>query len=145
MSTFDLKKFLINEGMTRVSRDRKRLYEDRQQWECPWAEAKSLGLAKRLKVSGEESLADEIKDVFYEGQWPDGDTDETVQIVVSKGDPVGAFDCFTLDEFMDLSSLEGISPEDLDEMSDLIVEVWGLHFGITIYGKSFELDPSKDV
>ena len=28
MSTFDIKKFLINEGMTRVSRDRKRLLKE---------------------------------------------------------------------------------------------------------------------
>ena len=55
MSTFDIKKFLINEGMTRVSRDRKKLLKEAvpEGWtEDEWEEYRSRKEAEKLFRQG---------------------------------------------------------------------------------------------
>ena len=106
---------------------------------CPWAEAEEVGVLEKMNLQGEDSIKDEVKQIFYGGAWPVGDTDEDVTVEVLKGDPNGQFDCFTSDDFMELPGLENVPDGPaLENMADLEVDIYGSDWGLTIYGKQTE-------
>lgn len=103
----------------------------------PWAEAEEMGVLETLNLNGEESIKDEVRTVLSGGEWPEGCTDEDVTVELIKGQPEGAFDVFTSDEFMDLPGLDVFdSGLDIEDRADLVFEV-GCETGqwsLVVYG-----------